>query len=111
MMMRQFGKEVPDRLVMAGAFGSHIDKVQAMVMGMIPDCDLEKIEYIGNAAGDGARIALVNIDKRKEANDIAMKVEYIELALRDDFNERFGEAMQLPNMVDPFPHVEAILPV
>jgi uncharacterized 2Fe-2S/4Fe-4S cluster protein (DUF4445 family) len=40
-----------------------------------------------------------------------MKVEYIELALRDDFNERFGEAMQLPNMVDPFPHVEAILPV
>jgi uncharacterized 2Fe-2S/4Fe-4S cluster protein (DUF4445 family) len=111
MMMRQFGKEVPDRLVMAGAFGSHIDKVQAMVMGMIPDCALEKIEYIGNAAGDGARIALVNIDKRKEANDVAMKVEYIELALRDDFNERFGEAMQLPNMVDPFPHVEAILPV
>lgn len=109
-MMRKLGIKQFDRLAIAGAFGSHIDKVEAMVIGMIPDCDLSKVEYIGNAAGDGARIALLNVDKRKEANDVARRVEYVELALEDDFNDRFGEAMQFPHMFDAFPHLEGILP-
>lgn len=109
-MMRRLGIREFDRLAVAGAFGSHIDKVEAMVIGMFPDCDLKKVDYIGNAAGDGARIALLNVDKRKEANEIARKVEYVELALEEDFNDRFGEAMQFPHMVDEFPHLEGILP-
>ena len=109
-MMRKLGVDSFDRLAVAGAFGSHIDKVEAMAIGMYPDCDLKKVEYIGNAAGDGARIALLNTDKRREANEIARKVEYVELALEEDFNDRFGEAMQFPHMFDKFPHLKGILP-
>lgn len=109
-MLRKLGIKKFDRLAVAGAFGSHIDKVAAMVIGMFPDCDLKNVEYIGNAAGDGARIALLSTDERKEANIIARKVEYVELALEEDFNDRFGEAMQFPHMFDEFPHLEGILP-
>jgi uncharacterized 2Fe-2S/4Fe-4S cluster protein (DUF4445 family) len=109
-MMRKLGVKQFDRLAVAGAFGNHVDKVQAMVMGMYPDCDLKKVEFLGNAAGDGARIALLNVDKRREANTIARKVEYVELALEEDFNDRFGEAMQFPHMFDEFPHVKDLLP-
>jgi uncharacterized 2Fe-2S/4Fe-4S cluster protein (DUF4445 family) len=109
-MLRKLGIKTFDRLAVAGAFGSHIDKVAAMVIGMFPDCDLKKIEYIGNAAGDGARIALLSTDERKWANQIARKVEYVELALEEDFNDRFSEAMQFPHMFDEFPHLKGILP-
>ncbi len=108
-MMRKLGIKQFDRLAIAGAFGNHIDKFQAMVMGMYPDCDLDKVEFVGNAAGDGARIVLLNVDKRREANTLARKVEYIELALEEDFNDRFGEAMQFPHMFDKFPHIEHLL--
>jgi uncharacterized 2Fe-2S/4Fe-4S cluster protein (DUF4445 family) len=109
-MMRKLGVSSFDRLAVAGAFGSHIDKIAAMSIGMFPDCDLKKVEYIGNAAGDGARIALLNTDKRREANEIARQVEYVELALEEDFNDRFGESMQFPHMFDKFPHLKGILP-
>jgi uncharacterized 2Fe-2S/4Fe-4S cluster protein (DUF4445 family) len=109
-MMRKLGVSSFDRLAVAGAFGSHIDKIAAMSIGMFPDCDLKKVEYIGNAAGDGARIALLNTDKRHEANEIARQVEYVELALEEDFNDRFGESMQFPHMFDKFPHLKGILP-
>jgi len=108
-MMQRLGKTSFDRLAIAGAFGSHVDKLMAMIIGMIPDCDLDKVEYIGNAAGDGARIALVNVDIRLEVNEIATQVEYVELALEEDFNDRFGEAMQFPHMHDKFPHLEGII--
>ncbi len=110
-MMRKLGIKQFDRLAIAGAFGNHIDKLQAMVMGMYPDCDLNKVEFVGNAAGDGARIVLLNVDKRREANTLARKVEYVELALEEDFNDRFGEAMQFPHMFDKFPHIEHLLPI
>lgn len=109
-MMRKLGVKKFDRLAIAGAFGSHIDKIAAMLIGMYPDCDLKKVHYIGNAAGDGARIALLNVDRREEANEIARKVHYVELALEEDFNDRFGEAMQFPHMHDQFPHLKGILP-
>ncbi|MDH5637991.1 MAG: ASKHA domain-containing protein [Nitrospinota bacterium] len=106
MMMRKLGVESFDRLAIAGAFGSHVDKEQAMVIGMYPDCDLGKVVFLGNAAGDGARIALLNMDKRAEADLIARQVEYVELALENDFNDRLTEAMLFPHMLDKFPHVE-----
>lgn len=109
-MLRRLGVDKFDRLAVAGAFGSHIDKLQAMVIGMYPDCDLDKVEFIGNAAGDGARVVLVNVDKRKEADRLALQVEYVELALEEDFNDRFAEAMQFPHMFDSFPHIAELLP-
>ncbi|RJQ49833.1 MAG: DUF4445 domain-containing protein [Nitrospiraceae bacterium] len=109
-MMRKLGIDKFDRLIIAGAFGSHINKLSAMAIGMFPDCHIDKVKSIGNAAGDGARIALLNVNKRKEANKIARKVKYIELGLEEDFNDRFSEAMQFPHMFTKFPHLEGIVP-
>lgn len=109
-MMRKLGLEKPDRVILTGAFGSYIDKVQAMTIGLFPDCELDNVYAVGNAAGDGARITLLNVDKRAEANRIARQVEYIELTVEPDFEKEFVQAMHFPHMRDPFPHLEHILP-
>ena len=77
---------------------------------MIPDCDLKKVFSVGNAAGDGARIALLNKNKRAEADRIAKQVEYIELTMEEGFQREFMYSMQLPNMRDTFPHLKGIVP-
>lgn len=92
-----------------GAFGSYIDKEKAMILGRFPDCDLTNIYAVGNAAGDGARIALLNRDKRGEAEEIARKIEYMELTIEEDFQTEFIEALQIPHMRDPFPHLKNII--
>ena len=107
LMMKRLGVEKVDRVVLAGAFGSYIDKTAAMRLGMFPDCDLASVSSVGNAAGDGARIALLNRDKRREAEEIAGRVEYVELTLSQDFQQAFMEAMFIPHMTDPFPHLPA----
>ena len=110
LMMRRLGIDSLDKVILAGAFGSYIDPEEAMILGMFPDCDLKKVYAVGNAAGDGARIALLDRDKRAEADDIAQKVEYVELTIEPDFQNEFMEAMQIPHMKDLFPHLEAIVP-
>jgi len=109
-MMRTLGIEKLDKVILAGAFGSYIDKESAAVMGLFPDCELDNIYSVGNAAGDGARMALLNVDKRKEADEMARQVEYIELTLATDFDKVFAQAMWLPHMKDRFPHLEYLLP-
>ena len=59
LMMKRLGIEKLDKVILAGAFGSYIDPEEAMILGMFPDCDLKKVYAVGNAAGDGARIALL----------------------------------------------------
>ena len=103
--MKKLGIEKLDRVVLAGAFGSYIDKMEAMILGMFPDCDPECISSVGNAAGDGARIALLNRDKRLEAEAMARWVEYLELTLDKEFQEEFMAAMFIPHMTDAFPHL------
>jgi len=76
---------------------------------MFPDCDLKKVISVGNAAGDGARMALLNREKRVEADRIAREVEYIELTVYPEFTSEFAEAMAFPHMKDPFPHLKEIL--
>ncbi len=110
LMMRRLGIEELDRVILAGAFGSYIDSKQAMIMGLFPDCDLEKVYAVGNAAGDGARIALLNVDKRKEANEYARKVEYMELTVEEDFEKQFAQAMYFPHLKDKFPHLDGLIP-
>jgi uncharacterized 2Fe-2S/4Fe-4S cluster protein (DUF4445 family) len=108
-MMKQLGVNRLDKVVLAGGFGSYVDPERAMILGMFPDCDLKNVVAVGNAAGDGARIALLNRDKRVEADRIAREVEYIELTVYPEFTMEFAEAMAFPHMKDPFPHLEGIL--
>jgi len=109
-MMRHFGVEKVDKVILAGAFGSYIDKVSAALLGLFPDCELENIYSVGNAAGDGARMALLNVDKRKEADSWARRVDYLELTLEPGFDKTFAEAMWIPHMKDKFPHLAHLLP-
>ncbi len=109
-MMRRLGVDKLERVILAGAFGSCIDKESAAVLGLFPDCDLENVYAVGNAAGDGARLALLNVDKREEADEVARRVEYVELTLEPDFSKVFGQAMWIPHMKDSFPHLTHLLP-
>jgi uncharacterized 2Fe-2S/4Fe-4S cluster protein (DUF4445 family) len=109
-MMNRLGIDRIDKVILAGAFGSYIDKMSAAAIGLFPDCDPERVLAVGNAAGDGARIALLNIDKRKEADSRARQVEYVELTVEPDFNRTFTKALMFPHAEDKFPHLEGILP-
>ena len=109
-LMQTLGVEAVDKVILAGAFGSYIDKESAAVLGMFPDCEADKVYSVGNAAGDGARMALLNIDKRKEADEFARKVEYIELTVSPEFEKTFARSMWIPHMKDKFPHLSHILP-
>jgi len=109
LMMRKLGVEHVDRVKIAGAFGSHVDCKLALVMGMFPDCAIDKVSSVGNAAGDGCRIALLNREKRLEADRIARHVEYMELTLESDFQMQLMEAIHLPHMRDRFDHLQDIL--
>ena len=95
-MMRRLKITKLDKVILAGAFGSFIDKRSAATIGMFPDCDLENVQAVGNAAGDGARIALLNTDKREEANRVAREVAYLELTTSPDFQNEFVNAMHFP---------------
>ena len=110
LMMRRMGMEKVDTIKIAGAFGTHVDRQKALIMGLFPDCEIEMIESVGNAAGDGCRAALLNKDKREEANWVSRNVEYIELTVEGDFQTEFMEAMQIPHMTDEFPHLEDVVP-
>jgi uncharacterized 2Fe-2S/4Fe-4S cluster protein (DUF4445 family) len=88
-------KEEIDQIIIAGAFGSYINMESAIRIGMLPNISTDRIIQVGNAAGLGSRLALVSITKRKEAVQIASKVEYIELAAFPDFSTIFVEAMHL----------------
>ena len=105
LLMDHLGIESVDRIVLAGAFGSHIDVKYAMVLGMIPDCPLDKVYAAGNAAGTGARIALLNQRARDHIEQVIRKVEKIETAVEPKFQAHFVEAMGLPHTTAPYPNL------
>jgi uncharacterized 2Fe-2S/4Fe-4S cluster protein (DUF4445 family) len=109
LMMRRMNIDKVDVVKIAGAFGTHVDRTKALIMGLFPDCAIDKIMSVGNAAGDGARAALLNREKRVEANWVSRNVEYIELTVEKDFQVQFMESMQIPHMKDAFPHLEGIV--
>jgi uncharacterized 2Fe-2S/4Fe-4S cluster protein (DUF4445 family) len=84
-----------DRVIIAGAFGTFIDVQSAIAIGMLPSLPLERFQQVGNAAGTGARMALISQDSRKAALDIAAKDGYIELACIPDFNNKFAAASSM----------------
>jgi len=110
LMMRRMGIDKVDAVKIAGAFGTHVDREKALIMGLFPDVEIAKIIGVGNAAGDGARAALLDREKRLEANWVSRNVEYIELTVEKNFQQEFMEAMQIPHMKDEFPHLEGLVP-
>jgi uncharacterized 2Fe-2S/4Fe-4S cluster protein (DUF4445 family) len=109
LMVKRMGLEKVDKVKIAGAFGTHVDRTKALIMGLFPDCEIDMIQSVGNAAGDGCRAALLNVKKRVEANWCSRNVEYIELTVESTFQQDFMEAMQLPHMKDEFPHLRGIV--
>ena len=95
----------PERVTLAGAFGSHIDPLYAMTLGLIPDCDLSKVASAGNAAGTGARIALLNLAARAEIESVVRRIDKIETAIEPDFQRHFVAAMAFPNKEEAFPNL------
>ena len=110
LLMERGGVSKVERICLAGAFGSYISPWHAMVLGLIPDCELSRVTAIGNAAGDGARVALLNRERRDEAVQLARSVRYVSIAVEPKFQDEFVAAMGLPHATDSFPHLGEILP-
>jgi len=83
------------RVVIAGAFGTYIDVASAVAVGMLPSLPLNRFRQAGNAAGMGARLALISLGKRAEAQAVASRINYVELASTPDFNQTFVQASYL----------------
>lgn len=109
LLMEKQGVETVDTIRFAGAFGSFIDPKYAMVLGLIPDCDLTKVKAVGNAAGTGALMALLNRDHRREIEETVTRIEKIETALEPNFQQLFVNAMAMPNKVDAFPNLASVV--
>ena len=109
LLMDKRGADTVDRVVLAGAFGAHISPKHAMVLGMIPDCPLEKVTSAGNAAGTGARIALLNKAARPGIEALVRQIKKVETAIEPRFQEHFVNASALPNSADPFPILSTIV--
>ena len=99
-----------EKMKRAGAFGTHVDRGKALIMGLFPDCEIDKIISRGNAAGDGTRAALLNRKKCEKANWVSRNVEYIELTAEKDFEQQFMETVQIPHMKDQVDHLKGIVP-
>jgi len=109
-LLKRSNLQSPDKIILAGGFGSFIDKEKAMLIGLIPDCKLENVYAVGNAAGDGARIALLNIEKRNEIDGVTRKVERFELPTDPEFQNQFMLATSFPHMSEPFEHIAHLIP-
>ncbi len=105
LLMDRFEIESVDRIVLTGAFGSHIDPLYAMVLGMIPDCPLEKVSAAGNAAGTGALIALLDCAAREEIEAVVREVEKVETAVEPAFQRHFVDAMAIPHGTADYVHL------
>lgn len=109
LLMDKAGVTSVDSIRLAGAFGSHIDARYAMALGLIPDCRLDKVSSAGNAAGTGARIALLNVGARREIEGVVRRIEKIETAVESKFQAYFVDAMAFPHKVDPFPELFSVV--
>ena len=107
LLLERYGIDRVDRIRLAGAFGNHIDPVHALVLGLVPDCDPAHVTSAGNAAGTGARIALLDRSARAEIEEVVRRVEKIETAVEPRFQELFVGAMAIPHDTDPYERLRA----
>jgi len=109
LLMDRLGVDVVDEIRLAGAFGSQIDPLHAMVLGLIPDADLPHVGSAGNAAGTGALIALLSRAARREIETVVRTVEKVETAVEPRFQEHFVEALAFPHRTAPSTHLARIV--
>ena len=111
LLLERYGLESVGRIRLAGAFGSHIDPTHALVLGLVPDCEPARVTSAGNAAGTGARIALLNRSARAEIEAVVRRVEKIETAIEPRFQEHFVAAMAIPHDTDPYTRLASVIPL
>jgi uncharacterized 2Fe-2S/4Fe-4S cluster protein (DUF4445 family) len=111
LLMERYGIARVPRIRLAGAFGAHIDPVHALVLGLVPDCDPANVTSAGNAAGTGARIALVDRSARAEIEAVVRRVEKVETAVEPRFQEHFVNAMAIPHGTDPYERLARSVPL
>ena len=109
LLMERMEIEQVDSIRLAGAFGSHVDVKYAMVLGMIPDCLLKHVSSAGNAAGTGARIALLDKRSRQDIKQVVRNIEKIETAVEPSFQAYFVDAMAIPHKSDSFPNLRKVV--
>ena len=109
LLMDHLGVDGIDRIGLAGAFGSHIDTVRATVLGLVPDCDPDRVASVGNAAGAGAVIALLSRRARTEIQDVVGRIEKIETALEPSFQAHFVDAMAIPHRTADYPRLSTCI--
>ena len=88
-------EEKVEQVIIAGAFGTYIDVASAVAIGMLPSLPLNRFRQVGNAAGIGAKLALISLSQRAKAQAIASRVKYIELGSAPDFEKTFIQASYL----------------
>jgi uncharacterized 2Fe-2S/4Fe-4S cluster protein (DUF4445 family) len=109
LLMDHLAIETVDEIRLAGAFGSQIDTTHAMILGLIPDCDLAHVGPAGNAAGTGALIALLSGAARTEIEGVVRRVEKIETAVEPRFQQHFVEAMAFPHKTADYPNLASVV--
>ena len=109
LLMDRLGVDAVDEIRLAGAFGSQIDPLHAMVLGLIPDADLAHVGSAGNAAGTGALIALLSAAARREIEAVVRRVEKVETAVEPRFQEHFVEALAFPHRTAPSTHLARVI--
>lgn len=109
LLMDHLEIEEIERIVLAGAFGSHIDPLYALAIGLVPDCSVDKVVSAGNAAGTGTRIALLNAAARAEIEAVVRRVEKVETAMEPKFQEHFVEAMAFPHGKHGYPKLGGVI--
>ncbi len=109
LLMDRMGIAQVDAIRLAGAFGSHVDVKYAMILGLIPDCDLKNVTSAGNAAGTGARIALLDKNSRAEIKRVVRNIEKIETAIEPSFQQHFVDAMAIPHKTAAYPHLSKVV--
>ncbi len=109
LLMDELETDTVDRIVLAGAFGAHISPKHAMILGMIPDCELDKVTSAGNAAGTGAHIALCDVTARERIEDEVNNIHKVETAIEPRFQEHFVAANAIPHATAPFPELSSVV--
>jgi uncharacterized 2Fe-2S/4Fe-4S cluster protein (DUF4445 family) len=109
LLMERLGIDHVDRIRLAGAFGSHIDVKYATILGMVPDCDLAQVRSAGNAAGTGARIALLDSNSRGVIEALVRRIEKVETAIEPRFQQHFVEAMAIPHKTATYAHLRKVV--
>lgn len=98
-----------DRMIITGGFGQYLDLEKAVSIGLLPDIDRSRFNYLGNSSIAGAYMALLSEDYRKEAAEICNRMTYIDFSSNNRFMEEFTSAMFIPHThLEEFPSVKQV---